>query len=161
MTISSWSLAFLCSQIVLQLLWCFHFIVPSGKIIYFVLYFHHQVSCSVIPSLMLDHSYVRKAIKVKILWHHNGSFGSLLGHSVYFFKGPMPSFNGLTCCPCLFRMLGFDRSCTSFSFPTRWSPYSIWCNGTCKDRYLTLLVALWDTRAMLLLFDHMFCLSKV
>ncbi len=37
----------------------------------------------------------------------------------------------------LFNMLGFDRSCTNFLFPIRWSHYFCWCNGTCKDRYLS------------------------
>jgi hypothetical protein len=87
----------------------------------------------------LYHSFVRKAIRVKILWHHSGPFGSSSSHSSYFFRGVRPSFSGLTCCPHLFRMLGFDRSCISLLFPVGWSPFSSWCNGTCKDQYLSLL----------------------
>jgi hypothetical protein len=87
----------------------------------------------------LYHSYVRKAIKVKILWHHSGPFSSLLGHSSYFFKGLKPSLSGLTCCLRLFRMVGFDYSCINISFLVGWSPYSSWCNGTCRDQYLSLL----------------------
>jgi len=85
------------------------------------------------------HNYVKKTMKVKILWHHKAPFGSSLGHSSYFFKRVRLSLNTLMCCPCLFRMLGFDRSCISLSFPTRWSPYFSWCSGTCKDWYLSLL----------------------
>ncbi len=92
----------------------------------------YQVWCSY-------HNYVRKVIKVKILWHHNGPFSSSSGHSSYFFKGASLSFSCPTCYPRLFRMLGFNHSCTSFSFPTRWSFYFFWCNGTCRDRYLSLL----------------------
>ncbi len=86
----------------------------------------------------LYHSCVRKAIKVKILWHHSGPFGSSLSHSSYFLKGFKPSLNGPTCCPRPFRMLGFDCSCTSFSYLVGWSPYSSWWSGTCRDRYLSL-----------------------
>jgi hypothetical protein len=57
----------------------------------------------------------------------------------FFFRGARPSFNGSTCCPRLFRMLGFDRSCISFLFLVRWSPYSSWCSDTCKYRYLSLI----------------------
>jgi hypothetical protein len=71
----------------------------------------------------LYHSYVRKIIRVKILWHHSGPFSLLSGHSSYFFRGARPFFSCLTCYPCLFRMLGFDHSCTSISFPTWWSSY--------------------------------------
>jgi hypothetical protein len=84
------------------------------------------------------HSYVIKVINVRILWHHIGPFGSLSCHSSYFFKAARPSLSGLTCCPCLFRMLSFDHSCISFLFLVKWSPYSSWCDGTCKDQYLSL-----------------------
>jgi hypothetical protein len=43
------------------------------------------------------------------------------------------------CCSRFFRMLGFDQSYTNIRFPIGWSPYSSWCNGTCRDRYLSLL----------------------
>jgi hypothetical protein len=85
------------------------------------------------------HNYVKKAIRVRILWHHGGPFGLLLGHSSYFFLGVKPSFSGSTSYPRLFKMLGFDRIYTSFSFLIGWSPYSFWCGGTCKDWYLSLL----------------------
>jgi hypothetical protein len=84
------------------------------------------------------HSYIKKAIRVKILWHHNGPFGLLSSHFFCFFKGVRPSLSGPTCYPHLFRMLGFDRSCTNLSFPTWWSFYSFWCSGICKDRYFSL-----------------------
>jgi len=38
-----------------------------------------------------------------------------------------------------FRILGFDHLCISFLFLARWSPYSSWCGGTCKDLYLSIL----------------------
>jgi hypothetical protein len=41
--------------------------------------------------------------------------------------------------PRYFRILGFDHFCTSFLFLARWSPYSSWCGGTCKDQYLSIL----------------------
>jgi len=85
------------------------------------------------------HNYVKKTIKVKILWHHNAPFSSSSSHSSYFFRGTRPSFNTLTCCLRLFRMLGFDWYCTNVAFPIGWSPYSYWCNGTCRDWYLSLL----------------------
>jgi len=85
------------------------------------------------------HNYVRKTIRVKILWHHSGPFGSSLGHSSYFFKGLKPSLGGLTYCPHLFKMLGFHCSCNRFSFLTRWSLYFFWCYGACRDQYLFLL----------------------
>ncbi len=69
----------------------------------------YQISCSY-------HSYVTKAIRVRILGHHNGPFGLLLGHSSCFFKGVRPSLSGPTCYPYLILMLGFDRSCISLSF---------------------------------------------
>ncbi len=84
------------------------------------------------------HNYVRKVIKVKIRCHHNGPFGSSLGHSSYFFKGLRPSLSGPTCCLRLFKMLGFDCSCINLLFLARWSPYSSWCSGTCRDWYLSL-----------------------
>jgi len=84
------------------------------------------------------HSYVGKANRVKILWHHNEPFGLSLGHSFYFFKGVRPSLNGPICYLRLFRILGFDQSYTDLLFPIRWSPYSSWCDGTCRDRYLSL-----------------------
>jgi len=84
------------------------------------------------------HSYVRKAFRVMILWHHSGPFGSSSSHFSCFFKGVRPSFGGLMCCPSLFRTLGFDCSCNSLSFPIGWSPYSFWCGGTCRNRYLSL-----------------------
>ncbi len=34
-------------------LWCFHFVMHNGQATYDVLYFHHQISCSVISNLML------------------------------------------------------------------------------------------------------------
>jgi hypothetical protein len=46
----------------------------------------------------------------------SGPFGSLSSHSSCFFEGVKPSISGQTCYPHLFRMLGFDRSCTSISF---------------------------------------------
>ncbi len=70
--------------------------LPNDQATYNILYFHHQVSCNVIPNLMFIHNYVRKTIRLRILWHHNGPFGLLLGHFSYFFKGVRPSFNGLT-----------------------------------------------------------------
>ncbi len=89
------------------------------------------------------HSYVRKAIRVKIFQNlltiDSGPFGLLLGHSYCFCRGARPSLNGPTCCPCLFRMLGFDRSCINLLFLIGWSPYSSWCSGTCKDWYLSLV----------------------
>ncbi len=85
------------------------------------------------------HSYVRKAIRVKILWHHSGPFGSLLGHSSCFFNGLTPSLDGSMCCPHVFRMLGFDCFCISLSFLAGWSLYFSLCNGTCRDQYLFLL----------------------
>jgi hypothetical protein len=60
-------------------------------------------------------------------------------HFSCFFKGVRPSFSGPTCYPHLFMMLGLDRSCISIMFLVGWSPYSYWCSGTCKDRYLSLL----------------------
>ncbi len=109
-------LTFLWSQIFKQLLRCFHFVMPNGQTTYNILYFHHQIFCNIILSLMLYHSYVRKAIRIKILQHHSGPFGSSLSHSSSIFKGAKPSLSGLTCCPRLFRMLGFDRSYTSLLF---------------------------------------------
>ncbi len=88
----------------------------------------YQIWCSY-------HSYVRKVIRVKILWHHNGPFGSSSSHYSCLVKGAQPILNCPTCYPCLFRMLGFDYSCTSLFFPTRWSPYYSWCSETCKDWY--------------------------
>ncbi len=87
----------------------------------------------------LYHSYVGEVVRFKIFWHHNGPFGSSSSHYSYFFKGARRSFSGLTCCLRLFRMLGFDRFCISFSFLAKWSPYFSWCGGTCKDQYLSLL----------------------
>jgi hypothetical protein len=92
----------------------------------------YQVWCSY-------HSYVKKVIRVRILWHQNGPFNLSSGHSSCFFKGARPSFNGLTCYPCLFRMLSIDHSYISHSFPTWWSAYSSWCSGTCRDRYLSFI----------------------
>ncbi len=92
----------------------------------------HQVWC-------LYHSYVGKAIRFRILWHHNESFGWLFGHYFYFFKGVRPSLSGPTWCLYLPRMLGFDRCCINLSFLARWSPYSYWCDGTCIYWYLPLL----------------------
>jgi hypothetical protein len=86
----------------------------------------------------LYHSYVGKVIRVKILWHHNGPFGSSSCRSSCLFKGARPSLSGLMCCPCLLRMLGFDHSYTIFSFLPRWLFYFLWCNGTCKKWYLSL-----------------------
>ncbi len=85
----------------------------------------------------LYHSYVRKNIKVRILQHHNGPLGSSSGQCYCFFRGFRHSLSGLTCCPCRFRMLGFDRSQISLLFLVGWSPYSSWCTGTCKDWYLS------------------------
>jgi hypothetical protein len=84
------------------------------------------------------HSYVKKTFSIRILWHHNGPFGLSSRHYFYFFRGTRPSFSGPMCYPCLFKMLGFDRSCASLSFPIGWSNYSSWCDGTCKDQYVSL-----------------------
>ncbi len=84
----------------------------------------------------LYHSYVRKAIKVTILWHHSGPLGSSSSHSSYFFRGARPSFS-VRCAALVFSMLGFDWSYISLSFPTRWSPFSSWCGGTCRNWYLS------------------------
>jgi hypothetical protein len=81
---------------------------------------------------------LKKTIRVRILWHHSGPFGLLSSRSSCFFKGVRPFLSGPTCYPHLFRVLGFDCSCTNLSFPTRWSSYSSWCDGTCKDQYLSL-----------------------
>jgi hypothetical protein len=89
-------------------------------------------------------------LRVKILWQHNGPFGSLSSHYSYFFKGARPSFSGLMCYPRFLRMLGFDRSCISFSFLARWSFYSSWCGGKCKISICPSQVALQDTHVMLL-----------
>jgi hypothetical protein len=83
------------------------------------------------------HNYVGKAIRVKILWHHIGPFGSSLSHFSCFLKGAKPSLNVLMCCLRLFRMLDFDCSYTSLLFSTRWSPYYSWCYGTCREQYLS------------------------
>jgi len=92
----------------------------------------YQVWCSY-------HNHVGEVSKVRILWHHNGPFGLLLGHFYCFFKGVRPSLNGPTCCPpppplliCWALIV-----LAHFLFPIRWSQYSCWCNGTCKDRYLS------------------------
>ncbi len=77
--------------------------------------------------------YIGKVVWAKILWHYNGPFGLSLGHYSCFFKEVGPSLNGSTCWPCLLKVLGFDRSCIILSFSTRWSPYSSWCDGTCRD----------------------------
>jgi hypothetical protein len=63
----------------------------------------------------------------------------LLSHFSYFFRWARPFLSGWTCCPRIFRMLGFDHFYISLSFPTRWSLYSSWCSGTCRDWYLSLL----------------------
>jgi hypothetical protein len=65
--------------------------------------------------------------------------GSSLGHCSCFFRGARHSLSGLTCCPWPFRMFGFHCSYINISFPTWWSLYSSWCNGTCKDWYLSFL----------------------
>jgi hypothetical protein len=85
----------------------------------------------------LYHNYFGKAIKVKILWHHNRSFGMLSSHFSCFFKGVRPSLSGSTCYLRLLRMLNFDYSYITLSFPTGWSSYSSWCSGTCRDQYLS------------------------
>jgi hypothetical protein len=85
----------------------------------------------------LYHSYVGKAMKVKILWHHSEPFGSSLSHFSYFFQGTRPSISGPTCYPYLLKILGFDHFCTSISFLAKWSPYFSSCDGTCKNRYLS------------------------
>ncbi len=73
-----------------------------------------------------------------IFKHYNGSFGSSSNHFTYLMKGVWSSLNGSTCCPHLFRMLGFDRSYICHLFPTRWSPYSSQCNGTFGNWYFPL-----------------------
>jgi len=96
------------------------------------------------------HIYVRKAIRFKILWHHNEPFDSSSGHSSCFFKGVRPSFNGLTCCPCLYRMLGFHHSYINILFPTRWSLYFLDVVAHVETGTYPFQVTLHDTHAMLL-----------
>jgi hypothetical protein len=74
------------------------------------------------------------------------SFGTTMGHLaccqvtlLASSMGVKPSFNGPTCCPHLFWMLGFDCFYTNLSFLAKWSPYSSWCGGTCRVWYLSLL----------------------
>jgi hypothetical protein len=74
-----------------------------------------------------------------------GSFDTIVGHLLccqvnlpVSSMGAKLSLNGSTCYSHLFGMLGFDRSYTSLSFPIGWSPYSSWCNDTCKNWYLSL-----------------------
>jgi len=86
----------------------------------------------------LYHSYVGEAIRVKILWHYNGSFGSLSNHSSCVFREARPSFNGPTCYYHFRRILGFDCFYINLSFPTG-SHYSSWYSRTCKNWYLSLL----------------------
>jgi hypothetical protein len=77
----------------------------------------HQIWCSY-------HNYVGEAIRFRILFHHSGPFGKSSNHSSCFFTRAKASFSGSTCCARLFRMLDFDHSYTSLSFPIGWSPYS-------------------------------------
>jgi hypothetical protein len=104
----------------------------------------------------LYHIYVRKTIRFKILWHHSEPFGSSLGHYFCFFKGARPSFNGLTCCPHLFRMLSFDHSCINIPFPTGWSLYFLDVTTHVEIGIYPFWVALQDTCAMLpkLIWSH-------
>jgi hypothetical protein len=73
------------------------------------------------------------------------SLSTIMGHFVIvrslflLFQGARPSLNGPTCCPRLFRMLGFDHSYISLLFLIGWSLYSFSCGGTNKDRYLSFL----------------------
>ncbi len=113
----------------------FCFVMPNSQaacnVLYFIMYLVvlYQLWC-------LYHNYVGEVIRVKIIWHYNGSFGSLSNHFSCFFRGSRPSFNGPTCYYCLLRMLGFDCFYIHFSFSTR-SPYSSWYSGTCKNWYLS------------------------
>jgi len=109
------------------------------------------------------HIYVRKAIRFKILWHHSEPFGSSLGHSSYFFKGVRPSFNGLTCCPHLYRMLGFDHFCINILFPTRWSLYFLDMVAHVKTGTYPFQVTLHDTHVMLfeVIQSHVFLFKSL
>jgi hypothetical protein len=110
----------------------------------------------------LYHRYVIKVINIRILWHHIGPFGSLLGHSSCFFKGARLSLSGLMCCPRLFRMLSFDHSCISLLFLVEWSPYSSWCGGTCKSIFIPSKSHYGiPVRCYMKSSNHMSCLSKV
>jgi len=132
-------LAFLCSKILSSFCNASTLLCPLAKLFttYYVsitmyLAMLYQVWC-------LYHSYVKKTIRVKIFWYRSGPFDSSSNHFSCFFKGAKDSFSHLTCCLCLFRMLGFDCSCISFSFLVGWSFYFSWCGGTCKDWYLSFL----------------------
>jgi hypothetical protein len=102
--------------------------------------------CTIFPSPgILQHYIEFDAYTIAMLEKLLGSksFGTIVGHLVHchsscFFSGARFSWSGLMCYFHLFKMLGFDRSYTSFSYLTRWSPYSPWCNGTCKYWKLSL-----------------------
>lgn len=81
---------------------------------------------------------LEKLLGLRSFWYHSEPFGSLSSHYSCFFTGSRSSFNDLTCCPCLFKMLGFDCSCINLPFLAIWSPYSSWYSGTCKNWYLSL-----------------------
>jgi hypothetical protein len=69
------------------------------------------------------------------------SFNIMMGHSICFFKGALPSLNGSTCCLYRLGMLNFDHFCTYHSYPTRWSPNSSQCDDTCWDQHFSLIAS--------------------
>ncbi len=84
---------------------------PHAPLVMFTFY-HAQWSgylqCNIFPSLGILQCYIEfdahivamleklwVVLKVKILWHHNGTFGSLSSHYSYLFKGARPSLSAL------------------------------------------------------------------
>lgn len=86
------------------------------------------------------HNYIGKFIGCEIFRQYNGSFGSLSGHFTCLFKGAWPSFSASTYYLCFLGMLGFNHSYIGHLFPARWSPYYSWCDDTCWNWQLSLLL---------------------
>jgi hypothetical protein len=84
----------------------------NTHVIYCILHLCVQASCNIMQSLICI-----PWLGWKIYWAHDlsvvqWSFGLSLGNFICFFKGAWPPLNGLTCCPYLLEMLGFDHSYT-------------------------------------------------
>jgi hypothetical protein len=91
----------------------------------------YQVWCSY-------HSYVRKAIRIKILSHHNGPFCHHQVTLLAFLEGlSLPSMVQHVA-PTFLRCWALIVLTLVYCFLVGW-PYSSSCGGTCKDQYLSFL----------------------